>query len=613
MKRILAAVVALALVPALASAQRYDGGGRLYVNAFQGTGAGAATSFWNFRVTDGTNFIPFPTALGGAGGLKVECISGSCGSSSFADAAAFTFGTTTVGVFAAVVDDVGTNTVTENSAGAPRMSTNRVLYVDLSKTAANTTALLVTGTGGTFPVTGTFWQATQPVSGTFWQATQPVSGPLTDTQLRATPVPVSGTITANAGTGTFTTDPSDRDARILGRAKIHDGTDTALVSGTGSLQVTCDNCGAPATFADNSAFTFGTTGVSNVGFVFDDVATNAVTENAAAAARITTNRAVHVNLRNNTGTEISPLTDAQLRATPVPVSGTVTVTDGAGAVNVIVDSSALPSGAATSANQSTEITSLQKIDNLPHAGSDVALVEHAPISAQFDDAATTTVTENNAAPLRITSARALHVAQQGSVTVTDGAGALNVIVDSSALPTGAATSALQTQPGVDIGDVTVNNAAGAAAVNIQDGGNSITVDGTVTANAGTGTFTVGDGAGALNTIIDSGTVTTLGTITNPVSTQPTATASALNDGACVTVTTTSGTVVASNASRKFLALYARSTNTDIVYLKLGATATTADFPLEVGQPFNITGGWVYTGVIDSLSAAGSQSVCFVEF
>lgn len=48
------------------------------------------------------------------------------------------------------------------------------------------------------------------------------------------------------------------------------------------------------------------------------------------------------------------------------------------------------------------------------------------------------------------------------------------------LPTGASTAALQTQPGVDIGDVTVNNAAGAAAVNIQDGGNSITVDGPLT-------------------------------------------------------------------------------------------------------------------------------------
>lgn len=50
------------------------------------------------------------------------------------------------------------------------------------------------------------------------------------------------------------------------------------------------------------------------------------------------------------------------------------------------------------------------------------------------------------------------------------------------LPTGAATSALQTQPGVDIGDVTINNAAGAGAVNIQDGGNSITVDGTIGIN-----------------------------------------------------------------------------------------------------------------------------------
>lgn len=56
---------------------------------------------------------------------------------------------------------------------------------------------------GTVPVSGTFWQATQPVSGTFWQATQPVSGtvtasgPVTDAQLRATPVPVSGTVTVN--------------------------------------------------------------------------------------------------------------------------------------------------------------------------------------------------------------------------------------------------------------------------------------------------------------------------------------------------------------------------------------------------------------------------------
>jgi len=51
------------------------------------------------------------------------------------------------------------------------------------------------------------------------------------------------------------------------------------------------------------------------------------------------------------------------------------------------------------------------------------------------------------------------------------------------LPSGASTAALQTQPGVDIGDVTINNAGAASAVNIQDGGNTITVDGSVTVSA----------------------------------------------------------------------------------------------------------------------------------
>jgi hypothetical protein len=73
----------------------------------------------------------------------------------------------------------------------------------------------VDGSGVTQPVSGTFWQATQPVSGTFfqatqpvsiasmpstpvtgtfWQATQPVSGPLTDVQLRATPVEIDAAL-----------------------------------------------------------------------------------------------------------------------------------------------------------------------------------------------------------------------------------------------------------------------------------------------------------------------------------------------------------------------------------------------------------------------------------
>lgn len=64
----------------------------------------------------------------------------------------------------------------------------------------------------------------------------------------------------------------------------------------------------------------------------------------------------------------------------------------------------------------------------------------------------------------------------GKITACD-TGA--VVVATSALPAGAATAAAQLADGHN---VTVDNAAGAAAVNVQDGGNSITVDGTVTAN-----------------------------------------------------------------------------------------------------------------------------------
>lgn len=70
------------------------------------------------------------------------------------------------------------------------------------------------------------------------------------------------------------------------------------------------------------------------------------------------------------------------------------------------------------------------------------------------------------------------------------------------LPTGAATAALQTQPGVDIGDVTVNNAAGAGAVNIQDGGNSITIDdggGSITVDGTVAVTGAGDATAANQT------------------------------------------------------------------------------------------------------------------
>jgi hypothetical protein len=83
----------------------------------------------------------------------------------------------------------------------------------------------------------------------------------------------------------------------------------------------------------------------------------------------------------------------------------------------------------------------------------------------------------------------------GPFPVSDNGGSLTV--DGTVAATQSGTWTLGANSGVDIGDVTINNAAGASAVNVQDGGNSLTVDGTVTANAGTGPWPVTDNGGSL--------------------------------------------------------------------------------------------------------------------
>lgn len=66
--------------------------------------------------------------------------------------------------------------------------------VDVSGTNPTPVSLVSTTITGSVAVTGVFFQATQPVS-----------GPITDTQIRATALPVSGTVTANATLAAETT------------------------------------------------------------------------------------------------------------------------------------------------------------------------------------------------------------------------------------------------------------------------------------------------------------------------------------------------------------------------------------------------------------------------
>ena len=74
------------------------------------------------------------------------------------------------------------------------------------------------------------------------------------------------------------------------------GLKVSIISGAGS--------GGTA-LADNAAFTPGTTSFTPIGGEVDDTATTDATENSAAVVRMTAKRAIHVNLRDNTGAELS--------------------------------------------------------------------------------------------------------------------------------------------------------------------------------------------------------------------------------------------------------------------------------------------------------------------
>lgn len=114
------------------------------------------------------------------------------------------------------------------------------------------------------------------------------------------------------------------------------------------------------------------------------------------------------------------------------------------------------------------------------------------LGADNDVTVTGTVTVNAGTNLN-TSALALETGGN-LATIAGAVSGTEMQVDVVApLPAGGnAIGKLAANTGVDIGDVTINNGSGAGAVNIQDGGNSITVDGTITANLAAGSNLIGD-------------------------------------------------------------------------------------------------------------------------
>lgn len=196
---------------------------------------------------------------------------------------------------------------------------------------------------------------------------------------------------------------------------------------------------------------------------------------------------------------------------------------------------------------------------------------------------------------------------------TDTDGNLQVDVLTSGLPAGAATEATlatvakettlsainaKLVSGTDIGDVTINNAAGASAVNIQDGGNSITIDGAVAINnaAGASAVNIQDGG---NSITVDGTVLAgpaIGAITNR----------------SVTVTATDATVVPANATRKYLFFQNLGSSTVWLDFNTAAVAASPSIRLQSSDVYIMEGSFISNDAIHSRTTSGSSTVVIKE-
>ena len=361
----------------------------------------------------------------------------------------------------------------------------------------------------------TFYKATtpsdtQPVSGTVSiSGSVAVTGPLTDTQLRATPVPVSGTVT----TGGLT------DTQLRATPVPVSGTVAATQSGTWTVQPG-NTANTTAWKVDGSAVTQPVSGTVT--------AAQATAANLNATVVQATGSNLHVAVDSMpTVTVTGGLTDTQLRATPVPVSGTVTSNQGGAPWQV----------QSNSANIATEasLAKLTQTQASTTSGQSGPLVQGATTTA----APTYTTATTN--PLSLTTAGALRVdgsgvtqpisgsvSGSGNFTVVQPTGTnLHAVIDSGSTtavtgnvtvvqPTGtklhavldATSTTAVTQATAANLNATVVQATGTNLHAVIDSGSTTAVTGNVTVVQPTGTN--------LHTVLDSGTLTS---ITNTVTTQ----------------------------------------------------------------------------------------------
>jgi hypothetical protein len=198
-------------------------------------------------------------------------------------------------------------------------------------------------------------------------------------------------------------------------------------------------------------------------------------------------------VRNDANTA---MTDANGDYSPIAVNanGAIAINDGGNSITIDASSLPLPTGAATEAtlgqvslDVATVANSIYREDDPHTTGEKGQFV----LAVRNDSNAVVTDTDGDYSQISVNSKGAVAIQDGGNSITVDGTVGVSgtVTVSGTVAATQSGTWILGANSGVDIGDVTINNGAGASAVNIQDGGNSITIDGSVTVSSGNITAT----------------------------------------------------------------------------------------------------------------------------
>jgi hypothetical protein len=251
-------------------------------------------------------------------------------------------------------------------------------------------------------------------------------------------------------------------------------------------------------------------------------------------------------------------------------------------LHVIVDSSALPTGAATSANQTNASQKTQIVDGSGNviASTSNALnvqVENFPATQPISGTVTANQGSANATPWN------QNISEYGGAATT-----LGSKVSASSIPVVVAS---------DQGNVPVSQATASAL-------NATVVQGTA-ANL--------NATVAIAAAQTLATVTTVGTVTTITNTVPTAEiASTTSTVTSVASSATNVTLLSSNSSRKNAMFY--NDSTQILYLKLGTTASSTSYTVQLvaGAYFELPIGKIYTGEIDGIWASANGNCRITE-